>query len=199
MDVLSRKFSVLSVMLVFQSEPVVSKSSLSSTFLKVLGMQRFIKGMAIGIFCLQWSSPVSAGTASCEPIIKLAQPLIATRPFVTQIATVEVSYFRLRCSCNIDAGEVLTGTANLRIVDPKVVRNGFATISSGSNSDPEVISGIDLVATPSTPGVFEAEVTYSVKVSTPNGEQLDAGLYSVTVQFESNPQCTATGLSGWFI
>jgi hypothetical protein len=181
-------------MLVFQSEPVVSKSSLSSTCLKALGMQRFIKGMAIGIFCLQWSLPVSAGTASCEPIIKLAQPLIATGPFVTQIATVEVSYFRLTCSCN--AGEALMGTANLQIVDPKVVRNGFATISSGSNNDLEKISDIDLTVTTSTPGVFEAEVTYSVKVSTLNGEQLNAGPYSVTVQFESNPQCTPTGMSG---
>jgi hypothetical protein len=77
-----------------------------------------------------------------------------------------------------------------------VVRNGFATISSGSNNDLEKISDIDLTVTTSTPGVFEAEVTYSVKVSTPNGEQLDAGSYSVTVQFESNPQCIAQGMSG---
>jgi hypothetical protein len=187
-----RKFRLLSIMLVFQSEPVVSKSSLSSTFLKVLGMQRFIGGMTIGIFCLQWSLPVSASNPTCEPVDKLAQPLVSTGSFVTQVATDTASYFRLRCSCNADDGEMLAGTASLRIIDPKIVRNGSATISSENSGDVEEINK-SMTITTLTPGVFEAELSYYVKVSALDGGVLESGNYSVTVQFNGSPQCI-TGL-----
>lgn len=173
----------------FQDESVVLKSLLPSIFLKAPGMQRFIGSMAIGILCIQWSFPASAGPAICQPIVKLAQPLSVNGSFVTQITTAQASFFRLNCSCDVESQ--LSGPASLRIIEPRTVRNGMATISFGSSGDVEEISYM-LIENTSTTGEYIVEFPYFVKVSTSGGQPLEAGFYSVMVQFESSPVCSVS-------
>jgi hypothetical protein len=142
-------------------------------------MQRLIKGLAVGIFCLQWSLPTLAEQANCS-VEKLENNLLPNASPVTEIKA--DSYFRLNCTC----------PANLTLTEnntPSTVE--LAIVSSKTNNgSAQLIPPSDMSYSISTNP--KKEYPYSVKIFTSDGNILRAASdYSVAVRFDllNPPQC----------
>jgi hypothetical protein len=152
-------------------------------------MHRLIKGIAIAI-CLQWSLPASAAPVTCK-VSKLDSSLIPNGSLATRL-TAE-SYFKVKCSCVTN--EVLMddgGKVKLSIIQNQSnVYNGLAGIRLSGNSGDFGVETLEenyLVSNTE----YEQTYSYSVKVSTLNGELLQAKPnYAVAVRIKLSilPTC----------
>jgi hypothetical protein len=166
-------------------------------------MQRWIKSFAVGIFCLLWSVPALAQGNDTEPATCTAipdnSPLQMSSPSV--FATNSGPHFLLECLCspnfegiqNNDAG---TGPVRLTITE-STTNNGSASIiaSQGTNRSSTEIE-IPYELTEFGPGVRRSSALFSYVVQVSAApEDLRAGQYSITVQFEllNQPVCRNNG------
>jgi hypothetical protein len=156
-------------------------------------MQRLIKGLAVGIFCLQWSLPASAQNppVTCGPIGNplTGNPLPPGNPLNASSTNLDATgIFQLTCTCP-DETKITGGFIKLSIVPGQsMTRNGSATIMFKGTVSPNEIVGIP----------YEATTNYAVNVSAPTGEILQSGNYFVAVSFElsTSPQCQPDGGGG---
>jgi hypothetical protein len=152
-------------------------------------MCRLIKGIVIAI-CLQWSLPAyCADFATCTVSDKQVSPLITNESLPTQLTATE-SFFKINCSCVggqalIDKGSMV----KLSIIQNQSnVYNGVPGIMSQGNN-----GGFGLVIPEQSYQVtatqqYEQTYSYFVKVSSLDGELLQAKDYTVVVRIDlSNP------------
>jgi hypothetical protein len=173
-------------------------------------MHRLIKGIIVAI-CLHWPVSVSAAPATCIVNDKRVERLIFNENLPTRLDTEAASFFRLKCSCPVS--EVLNDNDNGSMVRLSIVQsqtnvyNGEpgimfkesrdqqgVVVFQGSNSDFETSISLPNYR-PAQVQVDEITYSYAVRVSSRNGEPLQASQvnqdYAVTVKFDlSNfPEC----------
>jgi hypothetical protein len=175
-------------------------------------MQRLIKGFAVGILCLPWSIPALAQNlpdelpATCTAVTSSVPPASLTVNTPSLLATSSGPHFLLECRCLVPKRPAIQDNFN-NPLNP----NGSTVKLSIIGSTPNNVSASIIASEGTNQSSTEIEIPYSLQDGETSSssssksfgytaqvsslDNLQAGQYSVTVQFEliAQPVCASAG------